>query len=76
MNLEHFNLTVIALAVAAYWIHWHSSFEQRAMYSYKHKKHLTDVAAMPAHLRVAYFIIAPVGVPLAAIIHLLRGTKP
>ena len=76
MNPEHFNLAVLVLAVAAYWIHWHSSFEQRAMYSYKHKKHLADIAAMPMHLRVAYFIIAPVGVPLAAIIHLLRGIAP
>ena len=76
MNHEYFNLTVLALAVAAYWIHWHSSFEQRAMYSFRHKKHLTDIAAMPAHLRWAYFIIAPVGVPLAAIIHLLRGIAP
>jgi len=76
MNHEHFNLAVLALAVAAYWIHWHSSFEQRAMYSYKHKQHLTEVAALPAHLRVAYFIIAPVGVPLAAIIHLIRGIAP
>ena len=76
MNHEYFNLTVLALAVAAYWIYWHSSFEQRAMYSFRHKKHLTDIAAMPAHLRWAYFIIAPVGVPLAAIIHLLRGIAP
>lgn len=76
MIQEHFNLTVLALATLAYWIHWHSSFEQRAMYSYKHKKHLADVAAMPAPLRVAYFIIAPVGVPLAATIHLLRGIAP
>ena len=76
MNPEHLDLTVLALAVAAYWIHWHSSFEQRAMYSFRHKKHLTDIAAMPAHLRWAYFIIAPVGVPLAAIIHILRGIAP
>ena len=76
MTPEHFNLTVLALAVAAYWIYWHSSFEQRAMYSFKHKQHLAEVAALPAHLRVAYFIIAPVGVPLAAIIHLLRGIAP
>ena len=76
MNHEYFNLTVLALAVAAYWIHWHSAFEQRAMYSFRHKKHLTDIAAMPLHLRVAYFIIAPVGVPLAAIIHILRGIAP
>ena len=76
MNPEYFNLAVLALAVVAYWLHWHSSFEQRSMYSFKHKKHLEDVAAMPAHLRVLYFIIAPVGVPLAAIIHLLRGIAP
>lgn len=76
MNPEHFNLAVLALAVVAYWLHWHSSFEQRAMYSFKHKKHLADIAALPMHLRVAYFIIAPVGVPLAAIIHLLRGLAP
>ena len=76
MIQEHFQLVLLALATLVYWIHWHSSFEQRAMYSYKHKKHLADIAAMPMHLRVAYFIIAPVGVPLAAIIHLIRGIAP
>lgn len=73
MNPEHFNLAVLALVAVAYWLHWHSSFEQRAMYSFKHKQHLAEVAALPAHLRGAYLLIAPLGVPIAAIIHILRG---
>lgn len=76
MNPEHLQLVLLALATAAYWLHWHSSFEQRALYSYKHKEHLEEIASLPASMRVAYFIIAPVGVPLAAVIHILRGTKP
>lgn len=76
MSQQNFQLLLLCIAVAVYWMHFHASEAAQAQVSYRARSRLQRLADQPLRWRLAYWLLAPVLVPATISYNFLCGRKP
>lgn len=76
MSQQNFQLLLLCIAAAAYWMHFHASEAAQAQVSYKARERMVALTSMPVQARILYWLLAPVLVPAFTSYNFLCGRKP
>lgn len=76
MSQQNFQLLLLCIAVAAYWMHFHASEAAQAQVSYRARSRMAALSSMSLPFRALYWLLAPVLVPATISYNFLCGRKP
>lgn len=76
MSQDTFNLLLVCIALAAYWLHFHEREAAQAQLNYRARSRMAALASLSLPFRLLYWLLAPVLVPATISYNFLRGCKP